>query len=141
MHNIEANIKKAFLNTNYMVYATKHKQDDITIKIGSLNEALYGAIPNLSTWAYLTAWNPLPQVLSLEQNRERNNDLKKMLEVSHIAFTEGIGVSEDGMWSEESFLIQNIDEDRAYDLAVKFGQLAFVYGVQNQKAKLVFTKK
>lgn len=140
MHNNEANIKEAFLSTNYIVYGANYKTDDILIKVDSLNKKLYESIPNLTTWAYLTAWNPLPQVLSLEQNRERNNDLKKMLEVSDITFSEGIGVSEDGMWSEESFLIHNISEDKAYDLAIKFGQLAFVYGAENQKSKLVFTK-
>ena len=134
-------IKETYLNTNFIVYGSKHKQDDITIKIGSLNEALYKAIPNLTTWAYITAWNPHPEVLTLEENRERNNELKKICETTNIEFTEGNGVSEDGMWSEESFLIHNISEDKAYDLAVKFDQLAFVYGVQNQKAKLVFTKK
>lgn len=112
----------------------------LLIKVDSLNKKLYESIPNLTTWAYLTAWNPLPQVLPLEQNRERNNDLIKMLEDNHIEFTEGIGISEDGLWSEESFLIQKIDEDRAYDLAIKFGQLAFIYDAENQKAKLVFTK-
>lgn len=133
-------IKKAFLSTDYIVYGAKYKIDDILIKIDSLNKKIVESIPNLITWAYLTAWNPLPQVLTLEQNRERNNDLKKMLEDNHIEFTEGIGVSEDGMWSEESFLIHNITEDSAYDVAVEFGQLAFVYGAKNQKAKLAFTK-
>lgn len=70
-------IKEAYLNTNFIVYGSKHKQDDITIKIGSLNEALYKAIPNLTTWAYITAWNPHPEVLTLEENRGRNNELKK----------------------------------------------------------------
>jgi hypothetical protein len=52
----------------------------------------------------------------------------------------GIGISKDQSWSEESFFIENIELEDARTASAKFGQLAFVYGERESENRLVFTK-
>ena len=43
----------------------------------------------VETWAFITAWNPLPLILSLEENNKRNKELEKEIlekesQIEHI---------------------------------------------------------
>jgi hypothetical protein len=42
-------------------------------------------------------------------------------------------------WSEESFLIENIEQEDARTASAKFGQLAFLFGDRNSGNQLIFT--
>lgn len=53
----------------------------------------------------------------------------------------GVGISEDEKWEEDSFLIENCTEEKANELAIKYRQLAFVWGVKNKHVSLVYTQK
>lgn len=123
---------QAFLETVYTVLTNPNF--DIRI-----NEIVKGK-SSLASWAFITAWNPLPQIVSLEENKQRNKKLENDLNQLDLIYTNGIGVSKDGLWSEESFFIENISLDKARELAVKYGQLAFVFGYKNNKAVLVYNK-
>jgi len=123
---------QAFLETVYTVLTNPN----FDIRINEIvNEK-----SSLASWAFITAWNPLPQILSLEENKQRNKKLENDLNQLDLIYTNGIGVSKDGLWSEESFFIENISLDKAKELAVKYGQLAFVFGTKNNKAALVYNK-
>ena len=132
-------LEAAFLNTNYTVLKNDIFKEEIVLKIGEKID-LSSALPSLIEWAFITAWNPLPEVLSNEQNRQRNTsfiaELNKFGFVSHL----GLGISDDGKWFEESYFIENISKEKAMFYAKKYGQLAFVHGIKNQKAELIFTK-
>lgn len=132
-------LEAAFLNTNYTVLKNDTFKEEIVLKIGEKID-LSSALPSLIEWAFITAWNPLPEILSNEQNKQRNTafitELNKNGFVSHL----GLGISEDGKWFEESFFIENISKEKAMFYANKFGQLAFLHGINNQKAELIFTK-
>ena len=56
-------IHQAFLNTSFKVLT----KPAFTIKI----DALVPEVQQLNSWAFITAWNPLPVILSLEENRNR----------------------------------------------------------------------
>ena len=132
-------LEAAFLNTNYTVLKNDIFKEEIVLKIGEKND-LSSALPSLIEWALITAWNPLPDILSNEENKQRNTafitELNTFGFVSHL----GLGISEDGKWFEESLFIENISKETAMFYAKKYGQLAFVHGINNQTAELIFTK-
>lgn len=135
----ETELEAAFLTTNYTILKSAIFKEDLVLKIGEIAD-FSSILPSLIEWVFLTAWNPLPDVLSTEQNEQRNNALLAELTESGFETHVGVGISEDGNWSEESFLIENISKEKALFYAKKFGQRAFVHGVKNQKAELVFAK-
>lgn len=127
--NIELN--QAYLNTTYRVL----QSPVIDIKINQNNTELN----KLENWAFITAWNPHPEISYLIENQSRNKRLEKDIKQLGLKYCLGIGISEDQKWSEESFFIENIDLGKANELSSKFGQLAFVYGIRNQNAMLYYT--
>jgi hypothetical protein len=124
-------LHQAFLNTSFKVLT----HPNCTIKIN----ALVPELSDLNSWAFLTAWNPSPEVLSLEENRQRNQNLEEDLKELGLTYIQGLGISEDEQWSEESFLIENCSLEKANKLAVKYKQLAFVSGKKDEVAKLIYT--
>jgi len=51
----------AFLDTRYIV----HLDADVTLRIGGSSAELLARLPHLSSWAFVTAWNPLPEILTM----------------------------------------------------------------------------
>jgi len=128
---MDIELHQAFLNTTYRVLQSPF----IDIKINQANESY----SMLQSWAFITAWNPLPDILSLEVNQRRNLQLEQDIKKLGLRYTPGMGISEDEKWSEESFFIENISHDNANKLAVKYGQLAFVFCNSGQNAVLSYT--
>jgi hypothetical protein len=131
MHKIHLEHHEAFLNTTYRVLQSPF----VDIKISQSPVEFC----KLENWAFITAWNPLPQILSLEENQIRNKQLEEDIKQIDLKYTVGLGISQDELWSEESFFIENINLSIANQLACKYGQLAFVYGESDQNAELVYT--
>jgi hypothetical protein len=130
-------MKEAYLNTDYKVFLDDGKT--VNLEIGKKPSVLLKHMTTLKCWAFITAWNPYPEVLSVEINRKRNAELEHILKENNYEFTRGIGVAKDESWQEESLLVLNITKDKAHEIAKKFNQLAFVYGEINGVAKLLFT--
>jgi hypothetical protein len=128
-------IEQAFLETSYII----HLQSDIVLKIGEMPADLLEHLPLLKTWAFITAWNPLPDILSKVENEQRNEDLQQYLLDRGYSIHIGIGISKDQSWAEESFFIENISLEDARTTSAKFRQLAFVYGERDSGNQLVFT--
>jgi hypothetical protein len=128
-------IEQAFIETQYVI----HLQSEIVLKIGEIPADLLEHLPLLETWAFITAWNPLPDILSKAENERRNWDLQRYFLDRVYSIHKGIGISKDQSWSEESFFIENIEIEDARTASAKFGQLAFVYGERNSGNQLVFT--
>jgi len=129
----------AFEQTNYVVYPTENKS--VAIKINHTPTSLLPFFPELKSWAVITAWNPLPDVLSLEENNTRNEALRLDIEALGLQYCPANGIAINEMWMEEGFFIQNCTQQQANTLAAKFGQLAFVYGEISEVAKLIYTEK
>jgi hypothetical protein len=128
-------IELAFIETNYII----HLQGEIVLRIGDIPAGLLAQIPLLETWAFITAWNPLPDILSKAENELRNAALQNHLIDHSYTVHNGIGVSKDQTWSEDSFFIENISLEDARQASAKFGQLAFVYGDRETGNRLIFT--
>jgi hypothetical protein len=128
---MNSELHQAFLNTTYRVLQAPF----IDIKINQAN----AEFDKLENWAFITAWNPSPDILSLEENQNRNKQLEQDIKQLGLKYSLGLGISKDGNWSEESIFIENIDIYKANELSSKYGQLAFVYGIRNQDAVLYYT--
>jgi hypothetical protein len=128
-------IHEAFMSTNFIIQKNDVFPEDIILKIGGI----HNFNSNIKTWAFITAWNPLPTILTYEENVERNNSL--LLELNNDGYIchLGKGVSADGKWEEESFFIENINKQNALEFSIKYSQMAFVYGELNQAAELIYT--
>ena len=129
-------IEQAFLETNYIA---EIENNPIVLKIGETPENLIQRFPKIKTWAFITAWNPLPDILTKSENDIRNNQLKVQLKEEGFIFHPGVGISKNEDWSEDSFFIENIELETANDISLKFGQLAFLYGDIAKGNQLIFT--
>lgn len=64
---IPITLHPAFLNTSFRVIT----KPTFAIKI----DILVPEVQHLSSWAFITAWNPSPEVFTLEENHKRNASL------------------------------------------------------------------
>ena len=125
-------LHQAFFNTSFKVLG----ETEFIIKI----DIIILEVQLFNSWAFITAWNPSPEILSPEENRNRNKNLENDIIKFGLKYSNGIGISADEQWSEKSFFIENISLDNANELAAKYGQLAYVFGTKNEVAALLYTK-
>ena len=128
-------LKNEFIETSYII----HLKKEITLKIGEYPSELLNYFPKIESWAFITAWNPLPAILSNAQNKIRNSELLAQFNAANYETYPGIGISKNEKWSEASFFIVNIDLEAAHSIASQFGQLAFLYGEREKRNALIFT--
>jgi hypothetical protein len=126
-----------FINTVYRVIKDENHTYDILVGSEHVLENL--GMAHISSWVFITAWNPLPVIYTLEENRGRNEELKKDLDSLGLFYLDGIGLAIDGSWQEESLFVKDISKGQAEDLAKKYKQVAYLFGLKNGKAELVFT--
>jgi len=124
--------------------ATKYRAStpigEITIQIDKPHPELDLLLENhcVEQWAFITAWNPFSEELSLEENTVRHEQLVgKVRELGYIAF-EGAGIPENTNWQPEtSLLILGVGENMAIDVGIEFGQNAIVLGKKGTNAQLI----
>ena len=56
----------AFKSTDYIVLKNEIIPSDVILKIGIVNDI--NGITTIGEWAFITAWNPLPEILSDSEN-------------------------------------------------------------------------
>ena len=84
----------------------------------------------------ITAWNPFSELLSLEENRRRNNELEKDLLAVGAVLLKAIGRSKDWKWFEESFVVRDIDKMEIIQSAKKYQQNA-IFHVTAEGRKII----
>jgi len=131
-------LHQAFIETTFRVLKSDIFVSNIDLHIDEINNEINIAAPHIKEWAFISAFNPSPTVFSLEENLIRNQQLSDDLKALNVIFHPAIGISKDEKWSEESFFIENIAQDNAFELAAKYGQLAFVYGKAKEKTQLIY---
>jgi hypothetical protein len=92
----------------------------------------------ISSWAYITAWNPtsLPQADACNQSQQQH--LLEHLKVYEIFKGEGKG--RDGNWPpEESYFVAGISREDAITLGKEFRQTAILVSGKNLEPELVLT--
>jgi hypothetical protein len=129
---------EAFNNTVFKVILSS--SEFYEIRVGQENVLVDLKLSGVSSWAYITAWNPLPTTYTLEENRMRDQSLRADLDALSLEYIEGIGEALDGLWYEESLFIKNISKEQAESLAYKYGQVAYLFANGNEKTQLVYTQ-
>ncbi len=77
--------------------------------------------------AFITAWNPYSQPLSLKENQQRQQILQQMLDTTGITWLRGTGSNTKKTWREESLFALGIDKKNARELGERFEQNAIVW--------------
>jgi hypothetical protein len=117
-------ILKAYIQTEFLI-----EDLDIKIKNGKTHKKLSQFLEynNKKNFCIITAHNPYPELLSDEENKERNDELEESLESYDKISVLGLSTSEDHP-DEASFLVFEIDLETAMKLMQEYEQLAIVYG-------------
>jgi hypothetical protein len=122
---MSAQLPEAFWKTTYLA---ETPLGVLRLRIGLPDPGLCALLRDhgLSSWAYLTAWNPAGQILDRPLNDERLSRLRADLD-GHIVYT-GWGVGDVGEHMEQSLLVLGMNDVEARQLGRKYGQLAVVVG-------------
>ncbi|EQA45761.1 PF11697 family protein [Leptospira broomii serovar Hurstbridge str. 5399] len=125
---------KVYSETEYILY-----DFPIIIGVNLINSDLDLLLTKkgVSSWAFLTAWNPGSRIFSSEENRRRNQSLKNKL--SDYTLLDGAGKR--GDWLEESFLVLGLSSNAALELAEDYEQNAVLVGSVGQTSSLLLTTR
>lgn len=129
-------LEVAYRNTAYCV---DHSAGNFSIRLGKacarLDELLLGH--GVTSWAFVTAWNPCSRHLPDEVNVTRHADLLAYVRKLKYPVFPGRGKPDSGEWiPEESLLILGIEEDTALRPGVMFDQNAVVIGRVGRPAEI-----
>lgn len=127
----------AYLSTTYRVWVEREKFWDILI--GALHPAVdhYLNQHRLSTWVFITAWNPRSKWLDILENQARNQGLLAMIQQSRLLYFEGVGIGASGEWpAEVSYWVAGVNREQALEWGKFWEQNAVVWGEINQTAEL-----
>jgi len=92
----------------------------------------------VTTWAFITAWNPGSKQLTREANDKRHEHLKEDVSGLNLEAFEGQGEPVDSDWTpEQSLLVAGISAPNAVLLGRRYGQIAIVVGETGGEAKLL----
>jgi hypothetical protein len=92
---------------------------------------------SVTTWAYITAWNPKSERRDDSVNFAANEKLKQDIRAMGYETSPGVGRDHHETWHEDSFLVLGISKEEAIELGKKYEQNAIVVGKLNQPAELV----
>lgn len=134
-------INKSFLDAVYRetLYITDLPQ--FFIRIDEFNESLnqFLIANNFTNWVFITASNPNSQLLNTFENEKRNYLLEKELRSKKMKYLRGRGMPESSDWdAEESFLVFNIEKNKAKQIAFEYDQNAIIYGEIHSKPELIW---
>ena len=135
--NIDQHLLNAYQETIYQVLDPL-----ISIKIGVFNPVLNAFLRenDATTWAFITAWNPKSQLLSIQANNQRQKELTQKVKKAGFTYFIGEGIGKDLNWTpEQSLFILNISKAKAVEFVRYFDQNTIVFGVQNEPPQLIIT--
>lgn len=126
MYSISPSLVRAYREAKFVVDYTS----PITLLVGQSNSSLRTLLKehNVSTAAFITAFNPYSNVLSDQENIGAQNSLLKDIKALGLPSINGFGQDIAEQWPKElSVLILDITESQAEVLADKYSQNAFIW--------------
>jgi hypothetical protein len=105
--------------------------------------------PELQRWhelydatssAYLTAWNPLGEIVPPETNARHQQALQRDLAALGVPVLSGEGKDLDSGWAEQSLLTIGLSRVQAIALGKRYRQLAFLFAGQDAIPQLVLLR-
>lgn len=128
----------AFLATTYRVDPPDGRHADLRVGQGHPQLDQWLERHGVRHWTFLTACNPMSQLVDPAQNQERMAELRAALAAEGWIFWPGAGIGDDGAWpAEPSVLILGMAEAAGRAWARRFQQLAIVCGEHGGPARLV----
>ena len=100
-----------------------------------------------TAWAFITAWNPYSQPLSVDTNRARQRRLlarlRQLEPLPHVIAGVGVGPADatGKRWREPSLFVAGISLESADTLMREFEQHAIVCGAGNEPAALHWNRE
>ena len=123
---IHPGLIRAYREAKYVVQYL----EPIELRIGRANKSLKGLLDvfDVTTAAFITAFNPYSEVLSDAENEQAQNELRSDIEKLGYEGVFGYGQDVAEEWPrEQSYLAVGITESQAEALADKYGQNAYVW--------------
>lgn len=130
---LSSDLLNGYLATCYQIHLPA-----IKIAIAKENPALDAFLIkyNITSWCFITAWNPFSIAQSDDVNKSLNDQLKA--DLSEFVLHEGEGQDTLGDWPPEaSFFVANISKEKSKELGIKYNQNAVVYAELYKTAELV----
>jgi hypothetical protein len=130
MNDLE--LEEAYHKTRYIVA-------DIILCVDKTNAQLDDLLikNNCTTYAFITAHNPLSKLLSENENKILHEQLISFIKKSEFNYLEGYGEGTGGWPNETSLLILGMRKEEAIACGVKFNQKAIIFGQLKGAASLI----
>lgn len=131
---------ESYLKTDYVI---EDGAVNLSLRIGEKNSDLEELLLKFreNTSAYLTAYNPYSKQLSRAENEIRQTELISILKENGHKFFYGYGQGDNADWTPEpSVLVLGIDFNKAFEIARRFEQNAFVFAEKGKPPVLINSK-
>lgn len=138
---LESQLIQAFLESEYRVKILR--DNSIVLKVGERNSYLIALHErcNVSSSAFITAWNPRSQITDAHINAQLNKTLRDYLFLEGLEVWPGIGIHPSGSWEgEKSFLVSGMTLIDAIECGNKYDQNAIVWVGTGGTPQLVLLK-
>ena len=136
---LASNLIRAYQVTNFIVT----DEPEFILKVGMESEELKKLFTQnrVDSAAFITAWNPFSESLSMEENQTRNVNLENELNLRSLKFIDGFGQDPLGQWDgEESFLVLGISLEASKKLGAQFEQNAIVWSDKEAIPQLIILR-
>jgi hypothetical protein len=117
---------QAYKETHYTVQDV----DPFVLRIGEVSEDLMACHKRhrVDFSAFITAWNPFSQSLTVQKNEERQQALIAEIKGRSLSFLPGVGQHPSNNWpGEQSVLVLGLSLEAAKTLGRRFDQHAVVW--------------
>jgi len=124
---VPAELVEAYNRTQYLMQT---ENGEIVLRIGEPSKAIAELIEAAAAdgGVFITAENPFSQPLTVDENKDRQDRLRKDLAVLGALVIDGAGQGEDPSWpAEASYSAIGITRDQACELGIKYEQNAIVW--------------
>ena len=136
---IDASTVEAYRSTIYRV----NGNPQISLIVDAASSALLSLhqSANVSSSAFITAYNPFSEVVSTSENLRLQGLLAIELKSMNLQYLEGVGQHPSNQWAgEPSFLVLGIDLDVAKRLGTQFKQNAILWCGSDAVPQLVLLR-
>jgi ADP-ribosylglycohydrolase len=131
---------ESYLKTDYVI---EDGAVNLRLRIGERNSDLDELLLKFgeSTSIFLTAYNPCSKEINRAENETRQTKLISILKDNGYKFFYGYGQGDSADWTPEpSVLVLGIDFNKAFELARRFEQNAFIFAEKGKPPMLINSK-
>lgn len=133
-----AELLTAYCQTDYCVAAP---EGSMIFHVGDLSpeQNLQLMQAGVFSWCIVTAWNPMSQQRSADNNDAALGDLKAEIESCDLKWWEAAGRDPSGKWPmEESCFVLNVSKEQTEKFCQMYSQVAALYGDTETEPWLLF---